>query len=132
VTTQTDQRAIQEIIEREKRRCRATGARDWATLDDILADDFTYTHTNGLTEDKVEYLRGLHTRTLAIERREIDVRLLGEVAVATGTGEFTLTVTPESADSPPKLQVMMQSTLEVWGNPGRGWRLIAFQGTRQV
>jgi hypothetical protein len=123
---------IGQVVAREHARCHATGQRDWATLQEILAEEFTYTHTNGLIEDRAEYLAGLHTRRLAIRRLEMDVRLFGDIAVATGTGEFTLTLEPGRANTPPRLQVMIQSTLEVWQHQGMAWRLIAFQGTRQA
>jgi ketosteroid isomerase-like protein len=77
----------------------AVSARDAATLDRLLADDFVYTHANGTPEPKREFIatavarvdppgRGLHG--LQVEQH-------GEVAVTRGTIEFIY------ADARPRL-----------------------------
>jgi hypothetical protein len=123
--------ATAEIVARENRRCRATGERDWDFLEEVLAADFTYTHTDGATENKDEYLAGLRGRNLAIERESVSVLPLGEVAVMTGTGVFTLWLNPAEPEAEPRYQVMVQAMLGVWAWQADAWRLVAFQGTRK-
>jgi hypothetical protein len=123
--------ATAEIIARENRRCRATGERDWDFLGEVLAADFTYTHTDGATENKDEYLAGLRGRHLAIERETVSVLPLGEVAVMTGTGVFTLWLNPAEPQAEARYQVMVQAMLGVWAWQRDAWRLVAFQGTRK-
>lgn len=123
--------AIAEIIARENDRCRATGVRDWDFLEEVLAKEFTYTHTDGATENREEYLAGLRGRHLSIERDAVSVLPLGEVAVMTGTGVFTLWLNPAEPDAEPRYQVMVQAMLEVWAWQNDAWRMMAFQGTRK-
>jgi hypothetical protein len=124
--------AIAEIIAREQHRCRATGERDWDFLEEVLADEFTYTHTDGATEDKRDYLAGLHGRHLSVERDAIGVLPLGEAAVMTGTGVFSLWLNPAEPGAEPRYQVMVQAMLGVWAWQGDAWRMVAFQGTRKA
>jgi hypothetical protein len=124
--------AIADIIAREHHRCRATGERDWDFLDEVLDKEFTYTHTDGGTENKEEYLAGLRGRHLSIERDTYRVLPLGEAAVMTGTGVFTLWLNPGEPDAEPRYQVMVQAMLGVWAWRGDAWRMIAFQGTRKA
>jgi hypothetical protein len=123
--------AITEIIARECHRCRATGERDWDFLAEVLADEFTYTHTDGATENKEEYLAGLRGRHLSIERDTVSVLPLGDVAVMTGTGVFTLWLNPAEPDAEPRYQVMVQAMLGVWAWQHDAWRMVAFQGTKK-
>src|ERR1700761_2092388 len=61
-----------EVLAAEERRCAAIAAQDWAALDAILADEFTYTHSTGTTEDKSTWTAGIRERRRAGEhdRRE--------------------------------------------------------------
>jgi hypothetical protein len=124
--------AIAEIIAREHRRCRATGERDWDFLAEVLAEEFSYTHTDGVTENKEEYLVGLRARHLSIERDAISVQPLGDVAIMTGTGMFTLWLNPTEPDAEPRYRVMVQAMLGVWAWQSDAWRMVAFQGTRKA
>jgi hypothetical protein len=124
--------AVTEIIAREHHRCRATGERDWDFLAEVLAEEFTYTHTDGATENKEEYLAGLHGRHLSIERDAVSVLPLGEVAVMTGTGVFSLWLNPAEPDAERRYQVMNQAMLGVWAWQNDAWRMVAFQGTRKA
>ncbi|MFZ6763202.1 nuclear transport factor 2 family protein [Pseudoroseomonas sp. WGS1072] len=47
------------ILDLEDRRFRATVEGDLSTLEELLADDLRYVHSNGATEGKVEFLRKL-------------------------------------------------------------------------
>ncbi|EHM01718.1 hypothetical protein HMPREF9946_01785 [Acetobacteraceae bacterium AT-5844] len=47
------------ILGLEDRRFRATVENDLPTLDELLADDLRYVHSNGATENKAEFLRKL-------------------------------------------------------------------------
>ena len=49
--------AIQEVYDLEDRRFRAMSNNDVDGLADLLADDLHYVHSNGMVEDKAEFLR---------------------------------------------------------------------------
>jgi len=76
------------------RRFAAMVAGDLAALGELLADELTYTHSNGKVETKAEFLAALEggaLRYLAIASEgESPPRLYGDgaVGVITGTGRF--------------------------------------------
>jgi hypothetical protein len=121
---------VDELIALEQERCRATSARDWSSLGELLDPDFTYTHTGGDIEDREQYLAAIRTRNLRIQRTSVAVRVYGDAAVMTGEGVFTLHEMPGDAPGPPPvIQVMEQAILQTWIRREAGWRLVAFQGT---
>jgi hypothetical protein len=44
-----------DVLAAEDHSCAAIAAEDWESLDEIVADDFRYTHSNGKTEDKASW-----------------------------------------------------------------------------
>ena len=61
-----------EILRLEDRRFAAMTANDLKTLGSLIADDLRFVHSNGMVEDKAEFLRKLR----AGERRYIAYRAL--------------------------------------------------------
>ena len=60
----TAMHASQEALKLDELRCNATLNRDIETLDRLLHDKMQYTHSNGTTDSKQEYLasiKGGHT-----------------------------------------------------------------------
>jgi ketosteroid isomerase-like protein len=43
----------------EDRRFAAMCARDWATLDELLSDDLSYTHSSARVDSKASYIQGM-------------------------------------------------------------------------
>lgn len=60
------------ILGLEDRRFQAMTANDLVTLDSLIADDLRFVHSNGMVEDKAEFLRKLRTG----ERRYLAYRAL--------------------------------------------------------
>lgn len=61
---------------------------DVAGLDEVLADDWLLTHSDGRVQDKKDYLRELSSRSRtnqAIENENVSIRHYGGTAVVTGT-----------------------------------------------
>ncbi|WP_204773029.1 nuclear transport factor 2 family protein [Leifsonia flava] len=75
-----------ELLAVEERRCQALLAADVATLDELFDDSIVHIHAPGLTHDKAQLLEHVATRQayLSIIRGELDVRLVGDVAILTG------------------------------------------------
>ena len=48
-----------EVLAAEERRCAAIAAQDWEALDAIVAEEFSYTHSVGKTEDKAAWIAGI-------------------------------------------------------------------------
>jgi ketosteroid isomerase-like protein len=76
---------VAAVLAAEERRCAAVAAEDWAALDEVVGDDFEYTHSTGKRENKAQWLAGIQTRRRAIEHEDLTVRLFGDVALVSGS-----------------------------------------------
>ena len=77
----------------EKRRYELMVKKDLAALREMLADDLVYTHSNGLTENKEQYLAGLASGKSvyhAVEPEETQVRLYGNMAILNGIAKVDI------------------------------------------
>ena len=77
-----------EVLAAEERRCAAIAAEDWDALDEIVADDFVYTHSVGTSEDKQSWIAGIKTRRRAVEHEGLLVRSFGDVALLSGSSVY--------------------------------------------
>ena len=85
--TQSPGQVEQQLIDTERQRFAAMVAADVGTLERLLADELTYTHSNGTTDSKLELLAALSSGTLkylSVEPEEMRSRPYGEVGVVTG------------------------------------------------
>jgi hypothetical protein len=120
----------QDILELESRRIAAMVQQDMATLDRMLADDLTYTHSNGTTDTKDSFMElvrnpGDHGRYLGVDYRHAEAVPLGDAAIVRGIAQITLEGTGGRPDrSYPVL------FLDVWARHDGAWRLKAWQATR--
>jgi hypothetical protein len=108
----------------EDRRIRALVEDDFAALEEVLADDLTYTHSNALVDTKASYIRTLRagtTKYAAIDRDTPSVRLYGTTAVLTGTASMTMRGLADP--------VRLRYTLVYVKRNGR-WQAVAWQSTR--
>jgi ketosteroid isomerase-like protein len=125
-TATAEDKTKREVLAAQDRRFAATVAGDVEALGRILGDEVTYTHSNGAVESRDQYLEAIRAgtyryRSLTPEERR--VRLLGDVAVVTGscrvvveTGERTL-------------EGRLRFTA-VYARQGGEWRLVVWQSTR--
>lgn len=76
-----------EVLESQDRRFAAMVAGDGAALAPLLADDLTYTHSNGRVETREQFLESIRSKALqyrSIEPADVVARVYGEAAVVTG------------------------------------------------
>ena len=76
-----------EIRALEDRRYSAMIAKDLATLDEIFADELSYTHSNSLVDTKASYLDAIDKRVFDYrdaKRVEEDIVVFGDAARVTG------------------------------------------------
>jgi ketosteroid isomerase-like protein len=75
-----------ELLELEARRQRALIDGDLADLADIFDDSLVHIHAPGVTHNKEQLLEHVATRHayLEITRGELQIRLIGDVAIMTG------------------------------------------------
>ena len=121
---------MEDILALEAKRIAAMTGQDVVTLDALLADDLTYTHSRGETDTKASFLDlirnpGDHGRYLGVEFSDTHVVPLGDAVVVRGRAQITLERPPgQPALSYPVL------FLDVWERRRGHWRLVAWQATR--
>src|SRR4029079_1343308 len=77
----------QELRQADAARFAAMVAGDRAALERMLGSDLSYTHSNGLVQDRAQFLAALQKRTLRYESMapsDVAVRLYGDTGVVTG------------------------------------------------
>jgi len=122
----TSQQAEQEIRQRETRRFEALERGDVAALDDILAEDLSYTHATGVHETKAELLAKLKSGQVRYESfapEELQVRVYGTAAVLTGVARVKVQVAGEARS------LHLRFT-DVYVKEGDRWQMVAWQSTR--
>lgn len=114
----------QAVRQAEDRRIKAMVDDDYSTLEALLADDLTYTHSSGLLDTKAQYLEALKTgktKYEAIDRSPSTVRIYGPSAVVNGEASLTMRGQPA--------KVNLRYTLVYARRSGR-WQMVAWQSTR--
>jgi ketosteroid isomerase-like protein len=96
---------------------------DQATLDKLLADSVTYSHSNGLLENKAQALAAFQkAKYEKWEYKEQKMQTFGNVVLVRGDVEILNTA---SNPAPIKLNL-----LQVWAKTPKGWQMVARQATR--
>lgn len=118
--------AEKEIRQTEMRRFEMMVHKDIKGLREVLADDLTYTHSNGLLDGKEQFLAALEAgKTLyqSIQSEEIKVRLLGEMAVLNGVAAVKVFTNGQTNE------FRIRYT-DIYAKRDGRWQLIAWQSTR--
>lgn len=116
---------IEEIAELEGRRRKAMLDADIAVLDEMFADDLSYTHSNAVMERKALYLERLaakHYDYRELNFLDQDIRVTGDAALITGrmTGEVVIAG---------QFRQLNSRTTVVWTRQHGRWRMLTFQST---
>jgi len=121
-----DAAAEQEVRQAIKKYRTALLQKDAAALEQIWADDYTFTNGAGETHSKAQRLANLKSGATSLDsisqEEEMKVRIHGNVAVATGR------VTIKGQYSGKQASGQYQS-INVWVKGAAGWQLIANQLT---
>ncbi|MGH3589039.1 MAG: nuclear transport factor 2 family protein [Pseudonocardia sp.] len=114
-----------EILAVEDRRRAALLAVDLDTLDALFDDSLVHVHAPGLVHTKAQLLEHVATRQayLDIERGELTVRLVGDVAVVTGRIVNRMRA-PDGGE-----RVLGGVVTQVLARGDDGWRFVSFQMT---
>ena len=110
----------------EAQRIQALLTRDFATLDRLLAEDLTYTHTNAKVDRKADYLEPFksgRTRYVSLDPSEITIRLYSDTAVLTGRMMSVALVM--GAESRTDLRFT-----SVWIRRDGRWQMVAWHSSR--
>jgi ketosteroid isomerase-like protein len=100
-------------------------ANDIAAVEELLADELTYVHSNGSLDTKESYLDALRsgaTRYLAMEMANLRVRSYGDTAVVTGTMDARVRMGDREVNPKPRALIVYVK------RDGR-WQMVAWQTT---
>ncbi len=112
-----------EILALETQRIAAMVKKDLRTLEALLADDLSYTHSGGSTDTKSSFITLIKERGryLGVDYSNTQViPLSGNTVVVRGRAEIRL----EGTSSYPVLFV------DVWARRDGAWKMVAWQATR--
>jgi ketosteroid isomerase-like protein len=115
-----------ELLALEERRCKAMVAADHAALDEILADELVYTHSNAAVDTKESYLAGIKSgkwKYTSVERLAETFDLFGDTARVTGHIRLTL-ANPDGSS-----RIVNSRYLNVWLKRQGRWQMLAWQST---
>ena len=116
--------AEQEIIELEKRRCRAIADGDFDALADVLADDYLHVYGTGSYGGKQAYIEGIRRGPRVPIRTNLRVRMYGgDTAILNGDLLNTLNF----PDRPTR--VVDTYVTQVARRDQGTWRFVSFQIT---
>lgn len=121
-----DQAAVRAVLEADDRRRTATVAGDIATLNDVMSEGFTYAHATGFREGREGYVGrvgGGQVTYVALDRKDADVRVFGDVAIVDGRGAMSY----RPGDG--AVVTMHNLFLAVWRKEGGRWRIEAYAST---
>ena len=126
VTPAPQASAEQEIRALETQWNEARAHADIATLDRLLADDWTVTHANGTTDTKAKYLADLRSGARkfagAVTVSDFVVRFYGDTAIASGSSDSTVTLNGQAQGG--KLHFT-----RVYVKRSGVWRMVVTQAT---
>ena len=120
------EKTVEQVREVERQRVQSLTGNDLTALERILADDMTYTHSNGLVDSKASFLASLRSgdvRYQMMEHEDVQVRIYKETAVMTGRTKVKVRSKGED------LNLQLRFTLVYAKQAGR-WRMVAWQSTR--
>lgn len=122
----TDQDIVNTIVELESARCRALVANDIDALGELIDEQLVHIHATGQVDDKQKYMGLVETaiRFLNVERKDLNVQVQGDVAVA--TGRLVQNIEFRSTGERREMDVM---TTQVWSRRTGAWRQMTFQAT---
>jgi uncharacterized protein (TIGR02246 family) len=111
----------------EKLWASATVAGDEAALGQVLAEDLSYTHSNGDTDTKTAFINNLKSgarKYHKLDHESMDVRLYGNTAILTATAQVATSQKGGSV-TPAHLRF-----IHVWVLQNGRWQLVAHQSLR--
>ena len=116
----------QDILALENRRYKAMVEADKAALDDLLADDLIYTHSNAVIDTKQSYIEGIlngRWAYAAAERPVEKIDVFGDCARVTGHVRLTL----KNADG--TTRSVNGRFLNLWLKRHGKWQMAGWQST---
>ena len=121
-----DSKIVQAIRTLDEQRIVALTQPDFSTLERMMSDDFTYTHSTGQVQTKAELLADFKSGKRvfkSLKQEDVQVRIYGNVAIV--TGRCTLLGVNAGKD----FELPMRF-IEVYSNSNGSWQWVTWQSTR--
>ena len=115
-----------KVIALDKARMDAMAARDYAALNDLIADDLIYTHSSARMDTKVSLIgnmQGGSTVYVSVVPSDVVAQDLGEAVVLTGIARISV----NSGGKPNSFGVRFT---DVYANRGGRWQMVTWQSTK--
>jgi ketosteroid isomerase-like protein len=122
---QTAAEVEREVLKADEGRVKALVANDVDALEQLLGDDLTYVHSNGMVDTKASYLDGLRSgrsRYLTMDMSDIAVRSLGDTALI--NARFSARVKVGDNEVNPIARVLI-----VYAKRDGRWQMVAWEST---
>ena len=119
----------EEILALDRKRADAMVRQDIETLARLLADDLSYTHSDGRTDTKESFLSlisGSAIRYLGVDYSNQEVTDCGDAVIVRGIARMTLLRDPGGAED---YSVLF---LDVWARRDGRWQTVGWQATRAI
>jgi ketosteroid isomerase-like protein len=116
----------QEIKALEDRRYKAMVEADVPALNELLADDMIYTHSNAVVDSKQSYIEGIVSKRWAYsgaERPAENIEVYGDTARVVGHVRLTLN-NPDGSK-----RTVNGRFLNLWLKRQNKWQMVAWQST---
>ncbi|MDA3040255.1 MAG: nuclear transport factor 2 family protein [Actinomycetota bacterium] len=114
-----------EIATLEDRRFAAQISGDGAELDELLADNLRYTHSNAVVDTKASYIESITSGRVTyrdVRRSETDIQMADATAIVTGRAELDVS-------TPVGDRTIVLRYIAVWGAVGGDWKFLAWEST---
>lgn len=114
------------IIDLDEKRMQAMGAKDYATLEAVIADDLIYTHSSARIDTKQSLIGAMKSGATVYQSvvpSEVKAQDLGDAVVLTGVAQITVV----SNGTPNAFGVRF---LDVYAKRNGSWQMVTWQSTR--
>ena len=118
---------ISRIRDLEAKRIAAMVSKDLGTLDALLADDLSYTHSGGLTETKAQFIALIRDREPKHDYLGVDFMSAEVVPMPGGTAAMVRGRATIRLERVAPYSVLF---LDVWTVRNGAWQMVAWQATR--
>ena len=114
------------VIELDRKRMTAMAEQDYATLNDVIADDLVYTHSSARLDTKASLIGNMKSGSTvytSVVPSDVKAQDLGDTVVLTGSCRIGV----NAGGRPNNFGVRFT---DVYARRGGGWQMVAWQSTR--
>ena len=116
----------QTVIDLDRKRMQAMGAKDYATLEAVIADELIYTHSTARIDTKESLIGAMKsgaTVYTSVEPSNVKAQDFGDVVVLTGEAQIKVV----SKGTPNAFGVRF---LDVYARRSGSWQMVTWQSTK--